>query len=215
MRGHNATLDYMTRTFVREPAWLAPVRTKGEELVPGMQISPYEGHLLRWLVGISGAKHVLEIGTFMGYSTLWMVSGLPADGSITSLEFKHEHAELARAHAAATPHVDQVEIIEGDGLAWLKAQPKTPRFDLLFIDAEKRAYPHYLEEGLKLLNPRGWIVGDNTFLFGALTGELPDAASAEAKAGMRKFNETLADASRFESVMLPTIEGLTIARKKA
>lgn len=213
MRTPDPTTDYMIRTFVREPAWLKPVREKGEELVPGMQLSPYEGHLLAWLVKISGAKHILELGTFMGYSTLWMASALPKDGSITSLEFKHEHAELARGFAKASPHASQVIIHEGDGLSWLKAQEKKPTYDLLFFDAEKRAYPDYLEEGLKLLNPHGWVVGDNTLLFGALSGLKPDAASAESKAAMQKFNDTLADTSRFESVMLPTLEGLTIAKK--
>ncbi len=218
MRNNSPTLDYITHTFVREPEWLKVPRAKGEELVPGMQISPYEGHLLSWLVKISGAKHVLEIGTFMGYSTLWMASALPKDGTITSLEFKHEHAELARAHADASPHVKQVAIVEGDGLAWLKSQPKTSRFDLIFIDAEKRAYANYLEEGLQLLNPRGWVVGDNTLLFGALAAEdyvtATSFASQEAITAMQKFNETLADPTRFESIMLPTIEGLTVARRK-
>lgn len=215
MRATNPTLDYITRTFVREPAWLVPAREQGEALVPGMQLSPYEGHLLAWLVRISGARHILEIGTFMGYSTLWMATALPKDGTITSIEFKPEHAALARKHATVSPHASQVRIVEGDGLAWLQAQEKKPAYDLLFFDAEKRAYPDYLEEGLKLLQPHGWVVGDNTCLFGALTGEVPDAASPEAKAGMQKFNETLADPSRFETVMLPTIEGLTIARRNA
>jgi predicted O-methyltransferase YrrM len=214
MRGHNATLDYMTRTFVREPAWLHAPREKGHALVPGMAISPYEGHLLRWLVGISGAKHVLEIGTFMGYSTLWMARGLPADGTITSLEFKHEHAALARAHAAASPHAHQVHVVEGAGLDWLKGQKAEARFDFLFLDAVKSEYPDYVSEAMKLLKPRAFIVGDNTILWGALSGEAPDAASDTAIAGIKKFNEMLADAARFESVMLPTPEGLTVARLK-
>ena len=213
MRGATPTLDYITRTFVREPEWIMAARDQGEALVPGMQISPYEGHVLAWLVKLSGAQHILEIGTFMGVSTLWMASALPAGGTLTSLEFRREHAALARAHVAQSPHAHQVTIVEGDGLAWLRAQHAAPRFDMMFIDAEKRAYPDYLEEGLRLLTPRGWVVGDNTLLFGALSGDTPDAASKEAVAAMQRFNTTLADASQFTSVLLPTPEGMTVARR--
>ena len=214
MRDSNPTLNYMTDTFVREPLWLMAPREKGQELVPGMAIAPYEGHLLSWLVKISGAKHILEIGSFMGYSTLWMASALPKDGTITSLEFKHEHAELARKHVGVSPHAKQVEIVETAGLDWLREQKPEPRFDLVFIDAVKSEYPDYLDEVMKLLNPRAWIIGDNTLLFGALSGENPGGASDTAKRAMQKFNEILADSTKFESVMLPTLEGMTVARRK-
>lgn len=210
----NATVDYITRTFVRAPDWLRAARQKGEALVPGMQLSPYEAHLLGWLVRMSGGASILEIGTFMGTSALSMAGALPAGGRIVTLEFKPEHAALARGHIAASPHARQVAVIEGDALAWLAAQPKTPRFDFLFIDAEKRSYADYLQAALPLLQPRAWVVGDNSLLWGALSGDAPDAASAEAKAGMQKFNEMLADADQFDGVLLTTPEGMTVARRK-
>jgi caffeoyl-CoA O-methyltransferase len=83
---------------------------------------------------------------------------------------------------------------------------------LVFIDAEKKGYADYLDAVLPRLKPRGWIVGDNTLLFGALSGDHPDAASAAAIASMKRFNETLADRTRFESLLLPTPEGMTVAR---
>ncbi len=211
-RNQSATIDYITRTFVREPAWLAPVRAEGERRRPGMQISPYEGHLLHWLVKMSAAKNILEIGTFVGYSTLWMAKALPADGRITSLEFDTTHAKIAAAHVAASPHASRIEVQHSDAHVWLANQPLIPTYDLVFIDAEKSGYADYLEAIIPRLNPRGWIIGDNTLLFGAMSGEDPNAASAAAKKSMTKFNETLADATRFESVLLPTTEGLTIAR---
>lgn len=213
-RNSSATVDYITKTFVTEHDWLKAARAKGEELVPGMQLSPYEGYLLSWLVRMSGAKQVLEIGTFMGSSALWMATALPKDGHVTTLEFKPEHALLARRHVAASPHAQQVEVLEGDALTWLESQKPQAKFDFIFIDAEKRNYPNYLEAALPLLNPHAWVVGDNTLLFGALSGAVPDAASAEAKAGMQKFNELLADKTKFDGVLLPTPEGLTVARKK-
>ena len=211
-RNESAVAAYITRTFVAEPAWLAPVREAGQERRPGMQVSPMEGHMLRWLVSISGAKNILEIGTFMGYSTLWMADGLPAGGHITALEFDASYAALARQHVEASPHAAQVDVVACDAHTWIAARPKEPLFDLVFIDAEKKGYADYLDAVLPRMKPRGWIIGDNTLLFGAMAGEDAPQASAAARESMTRFNATLADASRFESVLLPTAEGLTVAR---
>lgn len=213
-RAATPTLEYITRTFVREPDAITAARARGEQLRPGMQVSAYEGYLLQWIVRISGAKTILEIGTFMATSTLWLAEGVGENGHITALEFSAEYAEAARAHVAASPHKNRIDIHHTDAHAWLAASPPTPTYDLVFIDAEKPGYANYLDAVLPRMNPRGFIIGDNTLLFGALTGEQPDAASAAAIASMTRFNETLADASRFESILLPTPEGLTVARVK-
>jgi caffeoyl-CoA O-methyltransferase len=213
-RDKTPTLEYITRTFVREPDCITQSRAVGESLRPGMQISPYEGHLLRWLVSISGTANILEIGTFMATSTLWMASAMPVNGKITSLEFAADYAALAKAHVAASPYASQIEIIHTDAHAWMAQTPPTPQWDLVFIDAEKKGYAEYLEAVLPRLKPRGWIIGDNALLFDALSGEQPEAASGAALASMRRFNETLADAARFEAVLLPTPEGMTVARLK-
>lgn len=211
-RSAGATLEYITRTFVHEPDYIARIRAEGETRRAGMQISPFEGHLLAWLVSISGAKNILEIGTFMGVSTLWMASGLPDGGQITSLEFDAAHAQIAAAHVAASPHKNSVKVIHTNAHDWLSATPVSPQFDLVFIDAEKKGYADYLDAVLPRMRPRGWVVGDNTLLFGALSGENPDGASAAAIASMTRFNQTLADPARFESLLLPTPEGMTVAR---
>lgn len=213
-RNASPVVDYITRTFVCEPEWLVPVREEGQRRRPGMQVSTYEGYLLQWLVRISGAKCILEIGSFVGYSSLWMAEALPKDGEITTLEFDATHAEIAAAHVAASPHASRVKVQHADAHQWLAARPSKPTYDLAFIDAEKSGYADYLDALLPWMNPRGWIIGDNSLLFGVMTGENPDGASAAAKASMTRFNETLADASRFESMLLPTAEGLTIARLK-
>jgi len=213
-RHQSATIDYITRTFVQEPAWMIPIREEGQRRHPGMQVSPYEGHVLHWLVRISGAKRMLEIGSFMGYSTLWMAQALPADGHLTTLEFDATHAKIAAAHVAASPYAARVTVEEGDAHAWLAAQPRKPTYDLVFIDADKSGYADYLDAVLPRMHPRGWIVGDNSLLFGVMSGENIDGASEAAKKSMTQFNTTLADASRFESILLPTAEGLTVARMK-
>lgn len=211
-RNNGADIAYMSRTFVREPEYIAASRAAGEQRRPGMQISSYEGYLLQWLVRISGAKQILEIGTFMGTSTMWMAGGLPEDGRIITLESSEEYVALASQHIAASPVVDRIELATGPALDWFKTRPVVPQFDLVFIDADKNNYANYLEEVLPRMNKRGWIIGDNTLLFGVMSGKNPDGASAAAKTSMTKFNETLADSSRFESVMLPTVEGMTVAR---
>lgn len=213
-RAAGPTLEYITRTFVREPDYIAASRAKGEELRPGMQVSSYEGYLLSWLVHISGAKRILEIGTFMATSTLWLAEGAGEGGQVTALEFAADYAALAQTHVAASPHKSRIEIIYADAHAWLAAQRMEPTFDLVFIDAEKSGYANYLDAVLPRIKPGGFILGDNTLLFGALSGEHPDAASKNAKESMARFNETLADTSRFESILLPTPEGLTVARLK-
>ncbi len=213
-RSAGLTMDYITRTFVREPDYIAAARIEGERRRPGMQISPYEGHLLQWLVGISGAANILEIGTFMGVSAMWVAGAVPEGGQITSLEFSADHAQIAAQHVAASPHKNAIEIIHADAHTWIANTPETPQFDLVFIDAEKKGYADYLDAILPRMKPRGWIIGDNTLLFGALSGENPEASNAAAKASMQRFNATLADATLFESVLLPTAEGLTVARLK-
>jgi len=211
-RSGGLTLDYIARTFVREPEYIAASREEGERRRAGMQISPYEGHLLQWIIRISGAANILEIGTFMGTSALWMAGGLPEHGTITSLEFAADHAALAQTHVAASPYASRIEIVAGDAHAWIAQTATTPQWDLVFVDAEKTGYADYLEAVLPRMNKRGWIIGDNSLLFGALSGEQPEAASKMAIDSMTRFNKTLADSTRFESVLLPTPEGLTVAR---
>lgn len=214
-RNEGKTIDYITRTFVSEPHYIARMRMEGEQRRPGMQVSPYEGSVLAWLVAMTGAKNILEIGTFMGYSTLWMASALPEDGHITSLEFDADYAKQAHKNIHDAPCSKKIQIHHAEALPWLQSHAQRPTYDLVFIDADKRNYFHYLNAVLPLMNTRGTIVGDNTLLWGALSGDVPDAAKDDAKAAMTQFNETLADAARFDSVLLTTPEGLTVARLKS
>lgn len=211
-RANGQVLTYIRDTCVTEPDWLARIHAAGETQRPGMQLSAYEGHVLCWLAQLVGAKKVLEIGTFMGYSALWMASG---GARVTSLEFNAASADQARAHVASSPYASQVEVVQGDALAWLVAQAQQPQFDMVFIDAEKRSYVKYLEAALPLLQPRALVVGDNTLLWGAVYGAGDGRASKEAVAAMQQFNRLLCDPERFDGLMLPTTEGLTIGRLKA
>jgi predicted O-methyltransferase YrrM len=204
---NDATWRYITNTFAPEDAELKAIRLVGEDLVPGMQVSAAEGKLLQLLLRMIGAKRVLEIGSFVGYSTVCMARALPENGELISLEYNPDHAMHTRAHCAAYP----VEVMEGDAKELLRVLEGP--FDAVFIDAEKRRYVDYLDAVLPLLRPGGLIMADNSLLFGAMAGEpLRDNISHEAEMAMRLFNQRLA--AECDGMLIPTPEGLTVGVKK-
>lgn len=213
----NPVQEYIRRTFVEEDALLQRMRGVGEELRAGMQVSPSEGKLLYCLAKIARAKRVLEIGTFIGYSTLWLARALPENGSLITLEYEPKHAKIAREHLKTSDVGHKVTVIEGKALESLDKILKEPNisFDLVFIDAAKGEYADYLEKVKNFVPEGGLVIGDNSLLFGAMAGEKPDHVSESAVKSMRKFNEMLADSPEFEGILIPTEEGLTIGRKRA
>jgi predicted O-methyltransferase YrrM len=208
-RTQGALAAYLSETFVGDDPF-AEIRAAGEVLRPGMQVSPYEAYLLRWIVRISGATRILELGCFMGYSARTMADGMPESGTLITLERSAEYATMAVQHCAPDA---RITVAQGDALSWVRAYDGPP-FDLLFLDAEKREYPDYLEAAWPHLTHNAWILADNSLLWGAVTGEDPKAASAEATDAMRRFNAMLADRTRFDGVLLTTPEGLTVARRR-
>lgn len=185
----------------------------GEQLVQdkkwGINIGSGEGHILQFLIRSFKVKNILEIGTQYGYSTQWMLEALPPEGSICTLEKDEAHHAMAKS-LVCDPRVtfmvgDAVEILQSlDGR----------KFDLIFIDANKKAYPVYLDWALKHVPSGGLIVGDNTFLFGQVYAEEPDPQKNDLRKAMHEFNQRLLSDPQFFSCLLPTSEGLTIAIKK-
>lgn len=203
----DATTAYAVSQFVREPHGWESVRAQGERLRPGMQMSAYEDALLSWLVGLHNAQRVLEIGSFMGLTALWMARSLPKDGVLITLEREANYAVLARENTAQDA---RIRVVETDALSWLTQCEEAP-FDALFIDGEKRSYLAYLEAALPHMRKGALIVADNTLLFGAMLGTSDARVSKEAHAAMTRFHAALADESRFKSILLPTNEGLTVS----
>lgn len=209
-RHQHALRAYIDATFAPEDDLLQRVRAAGEASRPGMQLSAGEGRLLYMLAKLAGARRVLEIGCFMGYSALWLARALPEDGEVLTLEADAACAQQARAHFAASGL--PVRLIEGAALKTLQ-QIDGP-FDLVFIDADKANYLHYLRATLPMLRSGGLMIGDNTLLFGAMLGEAKQKVSPAAIDAMRGFNEMMADSEQLEGVLIPTDEGLSIARKR-
>lgn len=211
-----ATQHYIERTFTEEDTLLQAIRAKGESLRQGMMVSALEGKLLHTLAAMMHADRILEIGTFVGYSSVWLARALPAHGQLTTLEFDANHAALARDFFAqdASLHT-RITVLEGAALTSLDAlqeQTKEP-FDLIFIDAAKSEYFNYLLACEPLLRKGGLVIGDNSLLFGALAGEAWQRTSASAISAMTAFNQRLGDSSYYTGILLPTSEGMTIAVK--
>jgi caffeoyl-CoA O-methyltransferase len=191
----------------------AALRDSRRAGLPEINVSPNQGRLLQLLVGMSGARRILEIGTLGGYSAIHLARGLPDDGTLISLEIDEHHAEVARNNIARAGLSERVEIRVGDAhelLAALIEDDEGP-FDVIFIDADKESYPAYLDASLHLVREGSVILGDNTIRGGTVLD--PQDATARAT---REFNERIARDPNLSGIVLPLIreriDGLTIAR---
>jgi len=176
---------------------------------PGMLSGAVEGRLLEMLVFATGARQVLEFGTYSGYSALSMARALPPDGRIFTLEVDPKHAEFAQRHIEVSPYAGQIEVLLGPALK--SVERLDGPFDLVFIDADKENYVHYFHATLPLLAERGLIVFDNT-LWGGRVVPGYDDGSPQTKA-FRELNDALVADSRGVVVMLPIRDGVTLFRK--
>lgn len=180
-------------------------RSLVEAGMPSISVHPMVGRLLTMLVQMSGARRVLEIGALGGYSAICLARG-GADVRITSLELKPEFAAVAAANIDREGAGDQVEHIIGDARESLKQL--TGPYDLVFLDADKEGYPHYLDEAMRLGRAGTIIVGDNTLLRGRT---LDRGKNGPAVLAMREFNRRMVQDDQLRGVMLPGFDGLAIA----
>ncbi len=208
--------QYLDATFAEETPLLKQVRLKGESMVKGMQISPHEGKMLYVLATLIRAKRILEVGTFAGYSTLWLAQAAGAEGHIDTLEANNDNADVAQSHFDASDYKDNITIHHGKALASLDilCNEATAPYDLVFIDAAKGEYAEYLEKVTPYVRTGGAVIGDNTLLFGHMIDAPKKDVSQKAIAAMNTFNATLAQSEHFQGIMFPTAEGLTIGIKK-
>ncbi len=180
--------------------------TERETSYPGMMSGLAEARLLEMLIVASGARRVLEIGTFTGYGTLTMAAAVGSQGRVITLEVDEAMAQTARRHFAASPHGDRIELIVGDALQTL-ATLGGP-FDLVYIDARKADYPAYYQAVVGKLAPRGVIVADNLFRAGAV---LESGRGDEGTEAMRAFAGYVQEDPRMHNVLLTVGDGLMVA----
>jgi predicted O-methyltransferase YrrM len=173
---------------------------------PEMMAGLPEARLLEALIVVSGARSVLELGTFTGVGAMAMAAALPTDGRVVTLERDADNAAVARRHIEASPLADRIDLIEGDARETLERLPGP--FDLVWIDAWKADYPRYLDLVLPKLAPRGMIVADNLFRDGAA---LPPAADDEATRGVLDFARRIQEDDGLHNVLLTVGDGLLLA----
>ena len=176
---------------------------------PQMLTGPVEGRFLQQLVFATGARRVLELGTFSGYSALSMAEALPADGRIDTCEVSERHAEVARRYFARSPYGARITVHLGPALETIDRLEGT--FDLVFVDADKVNYLNYYEAVLPRLSERGLIVADNTLWSGRVLDPDPDDESTQA---IVAFNDRVIADERVVCVQLTVRDGITLVRRR-
>ncbi len=175
--------------------------------MPQMMVGPVEGALLRVLVRLTGARRVLEVGTFTGYSALCMAMALPEDGEIVTCDIDPEATAIARRFWARSPAGSRIRLCLGPALETI-ASIEGP-IDMAFIDADKPAYIDYWEAIVPRLRIGGLVVADNVLWDGRVADD--PSTHDEDTAALAAFNEHVRRDPRVEHVMLAVRDGITLA----
>lgn len=175
--------------------------------LPQMLTGPIEGQLLKMMVKVSGAKTVVEVGTFTGYASLSMAEGLPEEGRLITLDLDPVCLALARKYFAKSEHGKKITVMEGPALESLE-KIEGP-IDLAFIDADKTNYHNYYEAILAKMSSGGVILVDNVLWSGGVLDPKTEDAIA-----INKFNDLVANDSRVDKVLLTVRDGVFFIRKR-
>ena len=204
---------WLLANTVHEPAVCARLReeTAGLEMAR-MQISPEQGAFLQLLLSVMGARRVVEVGTFTGYSALCMALALPADGELVACDVSEEWTSMGRRYWAEAGVADRIDLRVAPALDTLRALSDAGRdgtFDLAFIDADKGNYPEYYDRCVRLVRPGGVVAVDNALWSGSVADPSDTEPSTEA------IRETVRRAHadpRTSGMLLPLGDGLLLAR---
>ncbi|WP_288098491.1 class I SAM-dependent methyltransferase [Pseudomonas sp.] len=206
---------YLLDVSLRETPLLKRLRDETQALpMARWQVAPEQGQFLALLVKLTGARRLLEIGTFTGYSALCMAAALPDDGSMICCDIPGDYNATACRYWREAGLAERIDLRLApalETLAELERQGQGGQFDLVFIDADKANYPSYLEHALRLLRVGGLAVFDNTLWSGRVLEEHPQSADTRA---IQALNRALKDDSRVDLSMLPLGDGLTLCRKR-
>ncbi|APY84751.1 methyltransferase domain-containing protein [Streptomyces alfalfae] len=209
-------LDYVRQMSLRDDDVLRELRaeTAGMPMLQAMLVLPEEAQLLALLVRVTGARRVLEVGTFTGYSSLCMARALPPGGKVVTCDISERWTAVARRYWERAGVADLIDLRLGDAaetLDDLDARHGPGSFDLAFLDADKAHYVRYYEQALALVRPGGLLVLDNTLFFGKV---VDPAAQDPDTLAIRELNALLRDDERVDISMLAVADGLTLVHKK-
>jgi caffeoyl-CoA O-methyltransferase len=207
---------YLLDVSLREPEILGRLRRETAAMTEaGMQIAPEQGQFMAFLLRLLGARRVLEVGTFTGYSALVMALALPADGRITACDVSERWTSVARRYWSEAGVADRIDLHLAPAAATLAALidgGAAGSYDFAFIDADKEGYSGYVEQALVLLRPGGVIAVDNVLWGGSVVDPLKQDDDTRA---IRAFNEALHRDERIDLSLVPIGDGLTLARKRS
>ncbi len=190
---------------------LEELAAETEATAPDLQISHYEGELLSMIVRILGAREVIGVGVFTGYSSLCIARAMPADGRLLACEIDREWAAIAERHWKRAGVADRIDLRVAPAADTLRALPADPVVDFAFIDADKVNHKLYYEEVLRRLRPGGVILLADSLRGGLV---LDDTCRAEDVVAVRELNEAVRADTRVDAVMFAAGDGATLIRKR-
>ena len=204
---------YLLENQPDEHALLAELRELTATMTRSrMQISPEQGHFLTFLIRLTGARRVLEVGTYTGYSSICMAFAMPPDGRIVACDNSVEWTDVAKRFWKKAGLADRIELRLGSALDSFEALIKERQeFDFIFIDANKEDYDSYYESSLKLVRPNGLIVIDNMLR----DGRVADPSETELSiTAVRDLSAKIAKDERGDRVLLTVGDGMTLVRRR-
>jgi predicted O-methyltransferase YrrM len=209
-----AVEEYISGHLLKPDSALASaLRHNAAQGLPPIDVSATQGKMLMLLAQMAGAKHILEVGTLGGYSTIWLARALPDDGQLVSLEIDPDHAKVARENLERAGLGHKVQIVTGAALDSLRNMQQ-PAFDFIFIDADKQNNVNYVEQSIRLARSGATIIVDNVVRDG---GVLDASSDDERIIGTRKLFEHIAQHPRLDATAIQTVgdkgwDGFLLAR---
>ena len=179
--------------------------------VEEMASNPISMRFFEFLIQVSGIRRILEIGAFIGVSTMNFARALPSGGEVVSIEKFDHFAAIARKNFEANGLSDRIRLIEGDAFEVIEGLPQDGKFDLIFIDGNKERYRDYVEKTEHLLSDKGIMVVDDCFFHGDVANETP---VDEKGAGTRAFMEYAATRNDYLRIALPLANGIYLMVRK-
>lgn len=202
--------DYIEQHSEKEPLLLAALNkeTYQKILLPRMLSGHFQGRVLSMLAKLIRPMHILEIGTYTGYSALCLCEGMQENGTLHTIDIKEELVDFQRKHFDKSPWGTQIFQYLGEAVDIIPTLDL--KFDLVFIDADKENYLNYFELIVPIMNKGGIILSDNVLWSGKVLEPLnPKDLSTKV---LLEYNQLLANDSRVETVLLPIRDGLTVSR---
>lgn len=205
--------DYVLQFGLREPAILKELRDEtAAHPESQMQIAPEQGQFMALLLKLLGARHILEIGVFTGYSSTVMALAMPGDGRLVACDVSEEYTNVARRYWESAGVADRIDLRIAPATETLEELlSEGASFDFAFIDADKTQYDVYYEKTLELLRPGGAVAIDNVFRGGRVADPTVDDDGTVA---IRRLNEKIYNDQRVDFSLVPIADGVTVARKR-